>query len=58
MTPRIGFDYSFTENLCSWIAIIIMIVNTLFPFVISGFYWFKLKSVKPLPDLDPAFDIH
>jgi hypothetical protein len=53
---RLSLSYTFTENFCSSIGIILLVVTSFVPIFIWRLYYEKIKSTNPLPDLSDEME--
>ncbi len=54
---RFNNTYTISEQFNSFFAIFTFAVCILFPIAIGALYWYKIKSVIPLPDLDDRMQL-
>jgi ABC-type spermidine/putrescine transport system permease subunit I len=54
---RVKSDFTSTEIFCSVLAIIIMLIYLLLPIILLPLYFVKIRSSKPLPDLDDRMSV-
>jgi hypothetical protein len=53
---RLSLSYTFTENFCSSVGIILLFITSLCPVIIWRLYSVKIKSTNPLPDLNDEME--